>query len=114
MLTHDYVYSLLAVPPSIIDFPVTVTASEGSDARLPCVSTGNPATLLTNWTRDGQSVKSFPRFAVLEKGTLLISDVMRSDMGQYQCTPYNSVGRGQSKSTTLIVNGECECKRRQQ
>ena len=85
--------------------PDTIAVPEGSDARLPCVSVGNPTTEFTNWTRDGEGVRSLPRFAVLEKGALLIQDVRRTDAGGYACTPYNKVGAGSTKTTKLILKG---------
>ena len=85
--------------------PESVAVPEGADARLPCVSVGNPTTDLTNWTRQGESVRSNPRFVVLEKGALLIQDVRRTDAGEYSCTPYNKVGSGMSKTTRLILKG---------
>lgn len=94
-----------SVPPTIIDMPKSVAVPEGADARLPCVSTGNPTTDFTNWTRQGESVRSNPRFAVLEKGALLIQDVRRTDAGEYSCTPYNKVGYGMSKTTRLVLKG---------
>ena len=89
----------------------TVAVSEGSDARLPCGSVGNPSTLFTNWTRLGESVTSHPRFAVLEKGSLLIQNVRRTDPGEYSCTPYNKVGAGVSKTTKLVLKGKSNCTR---
>ena len=87
----------------------TVAVSEGSDARLPCVSVGNPSTLFTNWTRHGESLTSHPRFAVLEEGSLLIQNVRRTDAGEYTCTPYNKVGAGVSKTTKVVLKGKSNC-----
>ena len=92
--------------PTIINMPDTVAVPEGSDARLPCVSVGNPSTHFTNWTRHGEDLRSVPRFAVLEKGSLLIQDVRRTDAGEYACTPYNKVGPGQTKITKLVLKGK--------
>lgn len=78
---------------------------EGSDARLPCISVGNPSTSFTNWTRLGEDLRSRSRFAVLEKGSLLIQDVRRTDAGEYACTPYNKVGPGETKITRLVLKG---------
>ena len=87
----------------------TAAVSEGSDARLPCVSVGNPSTLFTNWTRHNESLTSHPRFAVLEEGSLLIQNVRRTDAGEYTCTPYNKVGAGVSKSTKVVLKGKSNC-----
>lgn len=92
-------------PPEIVDMPDTVAVPEGSDARLPCVSQGNPNTDFTNWTRHGEDLRSQSRFAVLEKGALLIQDVRRTDAGEYACTPYNKVGAGMTKTTKLVLKG---------
>ena len=83
----------------------TIAVPEGSDARLPCVSVGNPTTDFTNWTRHGESVRSKPRFEVLEKGSLLIQNVRRTDAGEYACTPYNKVGAGMPKTIKLALKG---------
>ena len=84
--------------------PAVLAVAEGSDARLPCVSVANPATEFTNWTRHGEDVRS-ARFAVLEKGSLLIQDVRRTDAGEYACTPYNKVGAGITEITRLVLKG---------
>ena len=86
--------------------PDTVAVPEGSDARLPCVSVGNPTTHFTNWTRHGENLRSLPRFEVLEKGSLLIQDVRRTDAGEYACTPHNKVGPGKTKTTKLVLKGK--------
>lgn len=88
--------------PEIQNMPAVLAVAEGSDARLPCVSVANPATEFTNWTRHGEDVRS-ARFAVLEKGSLLIQDVRRTDAGEYACTPYNKVGAGITEITRLVL-----------
>lgn len=102
---------LVLVAPTITNMPDTVAVSEGSDAQLPCVSVGNPSTLFTNWTRHGESLTSHPRFPVLEKGSLLIKKVRRTDAGEYTCTPHNKVGAGVSKTTKLVLKGKSNCTR---
>ncbi|PFX26807.1 uncharacterized protein LOC111328463 isoform X2 [Stylophora pistillata] len=89
--------------PTIVETQDTVAIPEGSDARLPCISVGNPSTSFTNWTRHSEDVRARPRFAVLEKGSLLIQDVRRTDAGEYACTPYNKVGPGETKITRLVL-----------
>lgn len=101
---HRFVLS--TVPPVIVSIKNVVSAPEASDARLPCVSKGNPATSQTNWTLDGHNVLLWPRFIVLQKGTLLIRNVKRSDVGSYKCTPINSVGVGISKESKLVVKSK--------
>ncbi|XP_074633287.1 uncharacterized protein LOC141892060 isoform X1 [Acropora palmata] len=88
--------------PEIKNISEVVAVAEGSDARLPCVADANPATEFTNWTRHRKDVRS-ARFAVLEKGALLIQDVRRTDAGEYSCTPYNKVGAGKTKITKLVL-----------
>ena len=94
----------LADAPEIKNISEVVAVAEGSDARLPCVADANPATEFTNWTRHRKDVRS-ARFAVLEKGALLIQDVRRTDAGEYSCTPYNKVGAGKTKITKLVLKG---------
>ncbi|XP_067038428.1 uncharacterized protein [Acropora muricata] len=88
--------------PEIKNISQVVAVAEGSDARLPCFADANPATEFTNWTRHRKDVRS-ARFAVLEKGALLIQDVRRTDAGEYSCTPYNKVGAGKTKKTKLVL-----------
>ena len=95
----------LADAPEIKNISEVVAVAEGSDARLPCVADANPATEFTNWTRHRKTVRS-ARFAVLEKGALLIQDVRRTDAGEYSCTPYNKVGAGNTKITKLVLKGK--------
>lgn len=98
--------SFISDTPTIVEMQDTVAVPEGSDARLPCISVGNPSTSFTNWTRLGEDLRSRSRFAVLEKGSLLIQDVRRTDAGEYACTPYNKVGPGETKITRLVLKGK--------
>ncbi|XP_048588305.1 uncharacterized protein LOC116614255 isoform X2 [Nematostella vectensis] len=90
-------------PPSIIVISSVVTVGENTDARLPCVSEGNPATEVTKWTRVGGELGPPDKFVVLERGSLLIRKVKRSDMGTYVCTPSNYIGAGKPGTTNLVV-----------
>jgi len=63
---------------------------------------------LTQWTKDERviDVTRTTRFKIQSDGTLLIKPVAQSDEGRYSCTPYSSLGAGQtSPSIDIVVRG---------
>lgn len=77
--------------------PENVTAFIGLSFHLHCVAESEIRTIIM-WTKDGK--RSFPEgLTILNNGTLLFSDVKKSDRGSYTCTATNAV-----KTITATVN----------
>jgi len=69
--------------------PEEVTALIGLSFHLDCVAESELRTIIT-WTKNGERL--FPEgLTILKNGTLLFSDVKKSDGGSYTCTATNAV-----------------------
>ena len=77
--------------------PKEASALIGSSFHLHCVAESDIRTIIT-WTKDGKRL--FPEgLTILNNGTLLFSDVKKSDGGSYTCRATNAV-----KTITATVN----------
>ena len=80
----------------------------GMLGRIDCPVDANPPVTFTAWTKDERviDVTRTTRFKVQADGTLLIKPVAPSDEGRYSCTPYSSLGAGQtSPGIDIVVRG---------
>jgi len=83
--------------------PQAVTKTEGGNLTLSCNATGNPVPTIS-WTRDGSPVNTSGRISFSEnKKELTITDVSRTDSGEYRCVATNRVGNDTSNAATLNV-----------
>ena len=105
---------LLCFPdhPKITVQLVSVTNTEGDYIVLPCNATGNPVPTIS-WTRDGSLVNNtnnnFTGISLSrDKKHLTITNVTRTDSGEYRCVASNSLGHETSKAASLDV----QCKYR--
>ena len=73
---------------------------------LSCNASGNPAPAIS-WTRDGSLVNTSGNFTRIsfshDKKQLTITDVSRTDSGEYRCVAKNSVGHDTSSAAILDV-----------
>ena len=80
-----------------------MTLTEGGNLTLSCNATGNPVPTIS-WTRDGSPVDTSGRISFSEnKKELTITDVSRTDSGEYRCVATNRVGNDTSNAATLNV-----------
>ena len=74
---------------------------------LSCNATGNPEPTIS-WTKDGSLISSNSRISLSDNNKqLTITNVSRTDSGEYRCVANNSLGNDTSNSTALDV--KCEC-----
>ncbi|XP_016131069.1 neural cell adhesion molecule 1-like [Sinocyclocheilus grahami] len=105
-LGHDQKTMTLqvAVKPVIVSFVASLTVSEGSPVSLPCRAVGDFPVKYT-WIRTA-SIQNSPELSgsnspvslpqqihIDDNGTLVISNIQRSDAGEYHCTAENRVGQ---------------------
>ena len=81
---------------------------EGRDVVFSCVVEGNPSPNVT-WTKNKQrlNVTGNSRLTASSTNnnyTLTVTDVHRSDAGQYRCVANNSVNTSTSSAARLEVN----------
>jgi len=99
---------LLDLPTHLVDARRQIFLPRGMLGRVGCPVDANPPVTLTVWTKDERiiDVTRTTRFKVQADGTLLIKPVARSDEGRYACTPYSSLGAGQtSPNVDIVVRG---------
>ena len=83
-----------------------VVVNVGTGAILDCLATGNPMPVVT-WFFNSALVLTSESSRVLQaaNNSLLVSDVLVSDEGQYLCQARNVAGT-ESATIQLIVHGE--------
>ena len=94
--------------PSIITHPIGVTIREGQNMTLFCNASGNPVPTIS-WTIHGHPVNTShnPRISFSDdKKQLIITNVSRTDSGEYQCVARNRVGNDTSNAS--IVDVQCK------
>ncbi|XP_067294164.1 titin isoform X2 [Pseudorasbora parva] len=122
-LGHDEKTTTLrvAVKPVIVSFVASLTVSEGSPVSLPCRAVGDFPVKYT-WIRYAlirnspqlsgpKSLVSLPQqIHIDDNGTLVISDIHRSDSGEYHCTAENRVGQD-VRSVIITVTADSDVPR---
>ena len=98
--------------PEITVHPMNKTKLEGDNVTFTCDVDGNPVPTIS-WTRDGSLVKNvndnFTRISFShDKKQLTITNVSRTDSGEYRCVAKNRVGDETSNAASLDV----QCKYR--
>lgn len=88
---------IMAVQPTL-QCPKTVRVTQGEQAIIPCIVTGDPKPNIT-WTKESQSGN-----AISNNSTLVIVNARISDGGTYHVTANNG------KSTSVLVELDILCK----
>ncbi|KAK3587010.1 hypothetical protein CHS0354_016990 [Potamilus streckersoni] len=79
-------------PPPIIRYgPDNQTLPTDTVAMLRCQATGDPEPII-RWYKDGRPLMKDLRYALLDSGTLQISDLKISDSGRYTCKAMSEIG----------------------
>ena len=105
-----YTFFYISVGPEISEPPIDNTKMEGQTVVFSCLVAGYPTPAVT-WTKNGVelNVTANLRLSVSSKDgnhTLNITDVQKSDAGQYRCVAKNSLQTSESSPSTLTV--QCE------
>ena len=100
----------ISVGPEISEPPIDNTKMEGQTIVFSCMVAGYPTPAVA-WTKNGVelNVTANLRLSVSSKDgnhTLNITDVQKSDAGQYRCVAKNSLQTSESSPSTLTV--QCE------
>ena len=95
------------VAPEIVENPKDVTIVEGEQVVFSCMVDGNPSPGVT-WTKNEEELnitvnQRLTASSLNNKHNLIITDVHRSDSGQYRCVIINSVGNITSSPGDLNV-----------
>ncbi|CAB3382793.1 Hypothetical predicted protein [Cloeon dipterum] len=90
--------SLVAEPPEIVTFVPLVMQGMGRDVKLYCQTRGSPEPMISWYGPNGNAVMEGPRFRILADGSLVISRLTWSDMGEYKCKAENLFGEVSKES----------------
>ena len=94
--------------PSITGHPQGATVAEGGNVTLSCDATGSPV-LEISWTRNESPIDTNGNSSITfseDKKQLNITNVNRTDSGEYRCVAKNRVGSDTSNAST--VNVQCK------
>ena len=92
--------------PKITAQPQNKTPTEGENVTLSCNATGNPTPSIS-WTKDGSALNS-PRISLSsDSKELTITNVNRSDNGQYRCVANNSIAASVTSDAATLC---AQCK----
>ena len=79
---------------------------QGSSVTFSSDANGVPEPTFS-WTKDGSAVTANDRISLsAENKHLTITNVNRTENGEYRCVATNSVGTVNSKAATLTVHGK--------
>ncbi|OQV21525.1 Roundabout-like protein 2 [Hypsibius exemplaris] len=81
----------------------SVRVSSEASALLECHAPRGYPVPKIYWKRDGKDLKTTGRFALMDEGNLVISDVRPSDAGQYVCVAENIAAVKESHPVSLYV-----------
>ena len=97
------IVSFVTDQPEITAHPQNKTRIEGDNVTLSCNVDGNPVPTIS-WTRDGSPVNTSARISFsADKKQLTITNVNRTDRGEYRCVASNRVGSDTSNAADLVV-----------
>ena len=96
---------LITVAPELTTTPKSQTTSEGSNVTFSCVASGVPEPSLS-WTINGTAINvtANPRINLTADGQqLTVTNVNRTDSGEFRCVASNKVGNVTSMAAKLTV-----------
>ncbi|XP_035871455.1 protein turtle homolog A isoform X6 [Phyllostomus discolor] len=77
----------------------------GMRGVIRCPVRANPPLLFVSWTKDGQALQleKFPGWSQGPEGSLVIALGNEDVLGEYSCTPYNSLGTAGPSPVTRVL-----------
>ena len=89
----------------ITTHPKNVTTTEGDTVTLSCDAAGNPVPTIS-WTKHGSPISNNSRIFSPQEKQLTITNVNRTDRGEYRCLASNNLGN----DTSNTANVDVQCK----
>ncbi|XP_037341123.2 protein turtle homolog A [Pungitius pungitius] len=94
-------------PPVIVIPPTSLSLNKSQNALLQCQAVADPPNMTYVWQRGGENVHHIEslksRVKIMVDGTLLISNLIPEDSGNYTCMPTNGLPNPPTASANLTV-----------
>ena len=97
--------------PETTAHPGSVAETEGNNVTFSCNAAANPAPTIS-WIRDGSPVNTTINSRIsfsADNKQLTITNVIRTDSGEYQCVANNILGNATSNDATLDIQCNVPC-----
>ena len=104
-LSKECTLILTTVAPELMEYPKNQLTIEGSNVTFSCIAGGVPSPRIS-WTINGTAINvtANPRINLTANGQqLTVTNVNRTDSGEYRCLASNKVGNVTSMAAKLTV-----------
>lgn len=98
-------YVTVLYPAQVTAMPPETPLPIGMRGVIRCPVRANPPLLFVSWTKDGQALQldKFPGWSQGAEGSLVIALGNEDALGEYACTPYNSLGTAGPSPVTRVL-----------
>ncbi|EPY85730.1 immunoglobulin superfamily, member 9 isoform 1 [Camelus ferus] len=98
-------YLTVLYPAQVTAMPPETPLPVGMRGVIRCPVRANPPLLFVSWTKDGQALQldKFPGWSQGPEGSLVIALGNEDALGEYSCTPYNSLGTAGPSPVTRVL-----------
>ncbi|XP_054567847.1 protein turtle homolog A isoform X2 [Eptesicus fuscus] len=98
-------YLTVLYPAQVTAMPPETPLPIGMRGVIRCPARANPPLLFVSWTKDGQALQldKFPGWSQGAEGSLVIALGNEDALGEYACTPYNSLGTAGPSPVTRVL-----------
>ncbi|EHB13675.1 turtle-like protein A [Heterocephalus glaber] len=98
-------YLTVLYPAQVTAMPPETPLPIGMQGVIRCPVRANPPLLFVTWTKDGQALQldKFPGWSQGTEGSLIITLGNEDALGEYSCTPYNSLGTAGPSPVTRVL-----------
>ncbi|XP_074178202.1 protein turtle homolog A isoform X4 [Rhinolophus sinicus] len=98
-------YLTVLYPAQVTAMPPETPLPIGMRGVIRCPVRANPPLLFVSWTKDGNALQldKFPGWSQGPEGSLVIALGNEDALGEYSCTPYNSLGTAGPSPVTRVL-----------
>ncbi|XP_012664075.1 protein turtle homolog A isoform X1 [Otolemur garnettii] len=98
-------YLTVLYPAQVTAMPPETPLPIGMRGVIRCPVRADPPLLFVSWTKDGQALQldKFPGWSQGTEGSLIIALGNEDALGEYSCTPYNSLGTAGPSPVTRVL-----------
>ena len=110
-LSKECTFILTTVAPELMEYPKNQLSIEGSNVTFSCIASGVPWPRIS-WTINGTAINvtANPRINLTADGQqLIVTNVKRTDSGEYRCVASNNVTTVTRNAAKLTVQCKKGC-----